>query len=105
MKKSQLKKLIKEEIKSTLKEEDLDNWTEGDVNVVNRQLQLCIKQANGLDYNYKKLMNLLEKSENKPQGYQLWKLTKQLPIKGLIAFKNSLIDLGSKLKMVFPKNW
>ena len=91
-------------LKNLIKESPND-WTTKDVSIVNKQLKLCIKQATGLDSNYRKLMDLLAKSKKKPQGYQLWKLTEQLPINGLMTFKSSLIDLGSKFKMVFPKNW
>ena len=80
MKKSELKKIIKEEISKSIVENE--QWTHGDVQSVFKQYLLTRKTLVNAAGHLSKLNKLLDKHSNKPQGdalssmipddYQIW---------------------------------
>ena len=80
MKKSQLKKIIKEEISKSIVENE--EWNVGDVQSVFKQYLLTRKTLVNAAGHLSKLNKLLDKHSNKPQGdtlsswvpddYQIW---------------------------------
>jgi len=86
MKKSQLRKIIKEEISKSLVENE--EWNVGDVQSVFKQYLLTRKTLVNAAGNLGKLNKLLEKHSNKPQGdtlanwvpddYQIWDIMNKM---------------------------
>ena len=69
MKKSQLKKIIKEELSKSIVENE--QWSAGDVSEIMRQLLLTQKTLTNGASHMEKLIEVLGKHVNKPQGDKL----------------------------------
>jgi hypothetical protein len=86
MKKSELRKIIKEELSKSIVENE--QWTHGDVQSVFNQYLLTRKTLVNAAGHITKLNNLLEKHSNKPQGdtlvgwvpddYQIWDIMNKM---------------------------
>ena len=86
MKKSQLKKIIKEEISKSLVENE--QWSAGDVNEIMKQLLLTQKTLKNGASHMERLIGVLGKYVNKPQGDKL---------AGMVPDNYQVIDILNKM--------
>ena len=102
MKKSQLNKLIQEEIKSVLTEDDNNEWTQGDVDRLYKSTMLALKSLAGAKRNIDKLSSELVKHANKPQGSALGQM---VDVQSVIAIDGAIIKIAKikqGLEGMFP---
>ena len=102
MKKSQLRKIIHEEIKSVLTEDENNVWTQGDFSRLYKATMLTLKSLAGAKRNIDKLSSEIVKHTNKPQGSALGKMIDENNIMKIddVIIKISKIKQG--LDVMFP---
>ena len=76
-------------------------WKQGDVDKIQKQIDLILKQSNSLEKNQRKLEKMLDGHKNKNQGYNLWKVAEQGGRNGLLQFKSSIENVERLLKAMF----
>ena len=100
MKKSQLNKLIQEEITSLLTENE--EWTQGDVDILYKSTMLALKSLAGAKRNIDKLSSEVFKHTNKPQGSVLGQM---VDVQSTIAIDGVIIKIAKikkGLEAMFP---
>jgi len=90
-------KIVKESTK-------MEPWKQGDVNSIQKLIDLINKQTNSLEKNQRKLEKLLEGHKNKSQGYNLWKVAEQGGRNGLLQFQSSIKRVEDLLQAMFSSS-
>jgi|TARA_R100000501_G_C2580059_1_gene83648 hypothetical protein len=90
-------KIVKESAKK-------EPWRQGDVNSIQKLIDLINKQTNSLEKNQRKLEKLLDSHKNKDQGYNLWKVAEQGGRNGLLQFQSSIKRVEDLLQAMFSSS-
>ena len=102
MKKSQLDKLIKEEITSLLTEDENNVWTQGDFSRLYKATMLTLKSLAGAKRNIDKLSSEIFKHTNKPQGSVLGQMVDEQSIKHIDGAIIKIAKIKQGLEAMFP---
>ena len=102
MKKSQLNKLIQEELKSVLTEDGNNEWTHGDVGRLYKATMLTLKSLAGAKRNIDKLSSEIVKHTNKPQGSALGKMVDEQSIQDIDSAIIKIAKIKQGLEAMFP---
>ena len=102
MNKSELHKLIQEEIKSVLTEDGNDEWTHGDVGRLYKATMLTLKSLAGAKRNIDKLSSELVEHANKPQGSVLGQMVDEQSIKHIDGAIIKIAKIKQGLEAMFP---
>ena len=100
MKKSQLDKIIKEEITSLLTENE--EWTQGDFSRLYKATMLTLKSLAGAKRNIDKLSSEIVKHTNKPQGSALGQMVDEQSIKHIDSAIIKIAKIKQGLEAMFP---
>mgnify|MGYP003660571669 CR=1 FL=1 len=98
MKKSELRKIIKEELSKSIVENE--QWSAGDVSEIMRQLLLTQKTLRNGASHMERLIEVLGKYANKPQGDKLAGMVPDNYI--VIDILNKMENLNKGLHAMFP---